>query len=165
MIYDIPGMSSNEDKSTEEVMIVDAVSLSSSSTSTSDSDSVSDTQEEPTILFSGLSPEDDEEDEEDEDEERADKEKKLPVDIANSNEALMYVSDMQDLPRSSGSASPLEMHEERSSEFEYPLSQRVYSNPPCKISAVLQRQSRELWDQFDSVGTEMIVTRRGRLEI
>jgi len=138
-------------------MIVDEVSLSSASTTSSDSDSMSDNQEEPPILFNDIIPEDEEEDEDDEE-----KAEKQSLSVASTNETLMYINDVSDLPRSSGSASPLEMQEERSSKFEYPLSQRVYSNPPCKMSAVLQRQSRQLLDQFDSIGTEMIVTRRGR---
>jgi len=155
-------MSSTEDNSVEEVIAIDVASLSSSSTTTSDSESLSDAQEELPVLFNGLDPEDEEED--DEDEEDVDKEDDIKVAsvASTTNQTLLYVNDMQDIQRSSGSASPLEMQEERSSEFEYPLSQRVYSNPPCKISTVLQRQSRELWDQFDSIGTEMIVTRRGR---
>ena len=148
----------------DEVMIVDEVSLSSASTTSSDSESVSDNQEEPTVLFNDIIPEDEEEEEEEEDEDDEEKAEKQSLSIASTNETLMYVNDVSDLPRSSGSASPLEMQEERSSKFEYPLSQRVYSNPPCKMSAVLQRQSRELLDQFDSIGTEMIVTRRGRYE-
>lgn len=66
----------------------------------------------------------------------------------------------KDFPRSPDS--PVVIEEERSSGMDYPLSQRVYSNPSCSISTILQRQCAELWRQFDSIGTEMIVTRRGR---
>lgn len=141
-------MSSIEEKESE-VIVMDVISPVSS-TSTSDSESTSDSQEEPTELFSGLQ-DDDEEEEEEKDAEGRGKQ---------SSDSVLFMGDL----RSSGSASPLEMSEERSSELEYPLCQRVYSNPPCEISTVLQRQCRELWDQFDGIGTEMIVTRRGRLE-
>lgn len=63
-------------------------------------------------------------------------------------------------PRSS--ASPVEALEERVAGEDCPLSARVYSNPDCKISAALHQQCSSLWAQFDSIGTEMIVTRRGR---
>lgn len=153
-------MSTSEEKGAE-VIVMDVTSPVSSSTSTSDSESMSDVQEEPTELFNRLQPEDDEEEEEEE-EEDAEGEGKQPSDIlVSQNDSVLF---MREIPRSSGSTSPLEMKEERSSDLDYPLSQRVYSNPPCKMSAVLQRQSRELWDQFDSIGTEMIVTRRGRLD-
>ena len=67
------------------------------------------------------------------------------------------------LPRSPRSATPDEEEaEERAPSTDYPQSQRIYSSPSCGISAVLQRQCSELWMQFDSIGTEMIVTRRGR---
>ena len=36
------------------------------------------------------------------------------------------------------------------------------SDPNSRIKAVLQRSSATLWKQFDALGTEMIVTRRGR---
>ena len=155
-------MSSAEDKGMEEVMAIDVASLSSSSTATSDSESLSDVQEEPPVLYNGLVPEDEEDDEDVEEDVDREEDIKVASVASSTNQTLLYVNEIQDIQRSSGSASPLEMQEERSSEFEYPLSQRVYSNPPCKMSTVLQRQSRELWDQFDNIGTEMIVTRRGR---
>lgn len=67
-----------------------------------------------------------------------------------------------DIPRMSRSASPLELKEERCPGEDYPLSQRVYSSPSSNISTGLHPQCCELWEQFDSIGTEMIVTRRGR---
>ncbi len=47
---------------------------------------------------------------------------------------------------------------------EYSQEDKVYSNnhPDVKIAAVLNAQSKHLWKQFDALGTEMIVTRRGR---
>ena len=44
-----------------------------------------------------------------------------------------------------------------------PPDERVYSmnSPDSKASVVLT--SRNLWRMFDAIGTEMIVTRRGRL--
>ena len=36
------------------------------------------------------------------------------------------------------------------------------SNPSQAMSATLESECKELWRQFDSIGTEMIVTRRGR---
>ena len=80
----------------------------------------------------------------------------------DENERNGMVIFRRDLPAISRSASPFEIKEERCSGEEYPPSQRVYSSPSCSISAGLQRQCYELWDQFDSIGTEMIVTRRGR---
>ena len=148
-------MSSNEDASAE-VIVMDVISPASSM-SMSDSESMSDSQEESTELFKRFQV-----DEEEEKGAAEEEEGKKPSDITiNSNDSGLFMRKV----RSSRSASPLEMNEERCSELEYPLSQRVYSNPPCTISIVLQRQSRELWDQFDSIGTEMIVTRRGRLEL
>ena len=140
-------MSSAEERDAE-VLITNTTSPTSS-TSISDSESMSDDKEEPSELFNEL--------EEDENEEG-----RLHSDIIVQNSVLF----MRELPRNSGgSISPPEINEAISSEMDYPLSQRVYSNSPCPISAVLQMQSRELWNQFDSIGTEMIVTRRGRLDI
>lgn len=134
-----------------------ASSAASSSSSTSDStDSIS---EENEPILEGAGHDDDkepsmpkiqEECDDDEDDDEVD---------ANGNGLVIF---RRDLPRISRSASPLEVQEERSSGEEYPLSQRVYSSPSCTISSVLQRQCCELWEQFDSIGTEMIVTRRGR---
>lgn len=36
------------------------------------------------------------------------------------------------------------------------------SNPSLAMSVAMERDCKELWSQFDEVGTEMIVTRRGR---
>ena len=150
----------NEDKDVD-VIVMDvpspASSAASSSSSTSDStDSISEENEpmpervghdgkDPSMPQIQLQGECDDEDEDEID--------------ASRNGLVIFRSD---LPRISRSASPLEIQEERSSGEEYPLSQRVYSSPSCMISSVLQRQCCELWEQFDSIGTEMIVTRRGR---
>lgn len=47
---------------------------------------------------------------------------------------------------------------------EYSPEDKVYScnKPDSEIAAVLNAQSKHLWKQFDALGTEMIVTRRGR---
>lgn len=47
---------------------------------------------------------------------------------------------------------------------EYAPEARVHSltNPSSRITAVMQSSSAVLWKQFDALGTEMIVTRRGR---
>ena len=46
----------------------------------------------------------------------------------------------------------------------YTLEERIHSisDPSSQITAVLQSSSANLWRQFDALGTEMIVTRRGR---
>ena len=46
----------------------------------------------------------------------------------------------------------------------YALEERMHSlsDPNSRITAVLQNSSAVLWRQFDALGTEMIVTRRGR---
>lgn len=46
----------------------------------------------------------------------------------------------------------------------YSLEERIHSisDPSSQITAVLQSSSANLWRQFDALGTEMIVTRRGR---
>ena len=45
--------------------------------------------------------------------------------------------------------------------------ERVFScnNPNSRSTAALSTCSRDLWMQFDAIGTEMIVTRRGRFVI
>ena len=47
---------------------------------------------------------------------------------------------------------------------EYAPEERIHSlsDPNSQITAVLQSSSSMLWKQFDALGTEMIVTRRGR---
>lgn len=102
-----------------------------------------------------------EEDEEEEDKEEDRDEEEGIIELA---EHLVPVVFGQALPRSPRSATPLDTEEmeKRAPSTDYPQSQRVYSSPACGISAVLQRQSSDLWMQFDSIGTEMIVTRRGR---
>ena len=77
--------------------------------------------------------------------------------INNDQNELML---LKSLPGSPASINSLDIEEEKNSGMGY--SQRVYCNPSCKIAAVLQQQSSELWKQFDTIGTEMIVTRRGR---
>jgi len=54
--------------------------------------------------------------------------------------------------------------EMRSLDSEYLPEEKVHCNnhPDSKMTVALQHQSRKLWKQFDTVGTEMIVTRRGR---
>nr|CAE45764.1 Tbx1/15/20 protein [Axinella verrucosa] len=54
--------------------------------------------------------------------------------------------------------------EMRSMDSEYLPDEKVHcsNHPDSKMAVALQHQSRKLWKQFDSVGTEMIVTRRGR---
>lgn len=46
----------------------------------------------------------------------------------------------------------------------YAPEERMHSlsDPNSQITAVLQNSSAALWRQFDALGTEMIVTRRGR---
>ena len=46
----------------------------------------------------------------------------------------------------------------------YAPEERMHSlsDPNSQITAVLQNSSATLWRQFDALGTEMIVTRRGR---
>lgn len=144
-------MSLTEDKDVQ-VIVMDSPSPSScSSSSTTDSDSTSE-EHEPAAMES-VQPDD--------------KESQVPEeegddDEGGENEENNVMIFRRDLPAISRSPSPLEIKEERCSGDEYPLSQRVYSNPSCGISAGLQRQSYDLWNQFDSIGTEMIVTRRGR---
>lgn len=148
-------MSITEDKDVQ-VIVMDspspASSAVSSSSSTTDSDSASE-EHEPTALET-IQPEDKETQipgEEEEGEEEDDE----------NGESNMVIF-QRDLPGISRSASPLDIKEERCSGEEYPLSQRVFSSPSCGISTGLQRQCSDLWGQFDSIGTEMIVTRRGR---
>lgn len=141
-------MSLTEDKDVQ-VIVMDSPSPSScSSSSTTDSDSASE-EHEPAVMETTLP--------EDKDSQAAEED-----DEGGENEGNNVVIFRRDLPAISRSASPLEIKEERCSGEEYPLSQRVYSNPSCGISTGLQRQCYELWDQFDNIGTEMIVTRRGR---
>ena len=47
---------------------------------------------------------------------------------------------------------------------EYAPEERMHSmsDPSSEITAVLQSSSSILWKQFDAIGTEMIVTRKGR---
>lgn len=151
-------MSLTEDKDVQVIEMDSpspASSAISSSSSTTDSESASEGHE--TAAMVSIQPEDkdpqvpEEEREEDGAEEGDDEDERNGMVIFRS-----------DLPTISRSTSPLEIKEERCSGEEYPLSQRVYSSPSCNISAGLQRQCYELWDQFDSIGTEMIVTRRGR---
>ena len=54
--------------------------------------------------------------------------------------------------------------EMRSLDSEYVPEEKIMcsNRPESKMSVALQHQSRKLWKQFDTVGTEMIVTRRGR---
>lgn len=54
--------------------------------------------------------------------------------------------------------------EMRSLDSEYVPEEKIpcTNRPESKMSVALQHQSRKLWKQFDTVGTEMIVTRRGR---
>lgn len=55
--------------------------------------------------------------------------------------------------------SPLEMKS-----LDVPEQERVFccNNPNSRSTAALAKSSRDLWMQFDAIGTEMIVTRRGR---
>jgi len=57
--------------------------------------------------------------------------------------------------------------EMRSLDSEYLPEEKVHCNnhPDSKMTVALQHQSRKLWKQFDTVGTEMIVTRRGRYAV
>lgn len=127
-----------------------ASSAISSSSSTTDSDSAS--EHEPAALENI--------------EEEEDQEARTPLEVDEEedveNEESNVVIFRRDLPGLSRSSSPLEIKEGRCSGDEYPLSQRVYSSPTCGISTGLQRQCCDLWGQFDTIGTEMIVTRRGR---
>lgn len=146
-------MSSTEEKDIE-VIAMDAPSPASSTistSSTSDSEDVSDEQETaPSAnVLDRIQLQDEE----------------MPSPLALREEMAeeeegQLVMFRKDFPRSPDS--PVVIEEERSSGMDYPLSQRVYSNPSCSISTILQRQCAELWRQFDSIGTEMIVTRRGR---
>ena len=133
-------MSNTEERTAE---IMDAVSpastLSSSSASASDSSSVSDAQEDAPADI-GIEEQEGEDDE--------------------CSGLVLTMRTIPSSPRSS--TSPVEALEERTSSEDCPLSARVYSSPSCKISAALQRQCCSLWSQFDNIGTEMIVTRRGR---
>lgn len=157
LMYSVQMSSLAEEKDVD-VIVMDIPSPASSaaSSSSSEADSAESISEENEPILEGAGHDNDEDppmpeirgecdDEEDDDESR--------------NGLVIFRSD---LPRMSRSASPLEIQEERSSGEEYPSSQRVYSSPSCMISSVLQRQCCELWEQFDSIGTEMIVTRRGR---
>lgn len=150
-------MSFDEEKAAD--IEVDAGNSPASSTvstsSPSDSDSMSDTR--------GVTPEPlDEEEEEEEHQVNQDSEitEFSAEDISNHAGLVVFGSDIAKSPKSTSS---LDLEEEkRSSGDDYPLSQRVYCSASCKISGVLQRQCSELWKQFDELGTEMIVTRRGR---
>lgn len=147
-------MSSTEEKDIE-VIAMDAPSPASSTistSSTSDSEDVSDEQETaPSANVLDRIPLQDEE---------MPSPLALREEMAEEEEEGQLVMFRKDFPRSPDS--PVVIEEERSSGMDYPLSQRVYSNPSCSISTILQRQCAELWRQFDSIGTEMIVTRRGR---
>jgi hypothetical protein len=143
-----------EDKDVQ-VIVMDspspASSAMSSSSSTSDSDSGSEVHNSASIQQEDkehCTPE--MEAEEGDEEEHGDE----------RNNMVLFRRDLP--PIISRSTSPLEINEERCSGEEYPLSQRVYSSSSCGISAGLQQQCYDLWNQFDSIGTEMIVTRRGR---
>ena len=154
-------MSSIEDKPVE--MDVPSPTFSAiSSSSTSDSDTT--TSEGGPEMTMGMLDDDDlqqntkssavqEEEEEEEEEE--------DVEIQDDSNLVIFG---RVLPRSPRSTTPTDVEEEeqRAPSADYPQSQRVYSSPSCGISAVLQRQSSDLWMQFDNIGTEMIVTRRGR---
>ncbi len=136
-------MSAIEERATE---LIDAPSPASSVTtsSVSDSSSLSDAHEEEAPALDDIGLEDQE-----------DQESPLP-----GEGLVMLPRTIPESPRSS--TSPVEPLEERISSEDCPLSARVYSSPSCKISTALQRQCCSLWSQFDSIGTEMIVTRRGR---
>ncbi len=124
-----------------------------STSSSSESEYVSDVQGTPQemhIYRHQIQQEDHDEGEEERDELSV-----APEAIADPNDVIYLERDMP------GSASSLELEEKRS-RLDYSLSQRIFCSPSCKISAVLQWQSGELWKQFDNIGTEMIVTRRGR---
>lgn len=136
-------MSNSQERTAE---ILDAASpasslSSSSAASVSDSSAISEAHEDvPAVI--GIEEQEDEEEDDD------------------CREDLVTLRMIPGSPRSS--TSPVEALEERTSSEDCPLSARVYSNPSCKISAALQRQCCTLWSQFDNIGTEMIVTRRGR---
>lgn len=146
-------MSSSNEERDAEVTIMNVTSPISSTISTSSSDS--ELSEAPETAADVFNPEEGE--------------KELPLIpepiTAKQNNLVHFQRDLQESPRST---SPLEIdeedeeEEEKGSEFEYSLSQRVYCSPSCKISVGLQQQCSQLWGQFDSIGTEMIVTRRGR---
>lgn len=50
------------------------------------------------------------------------------------------------------------------SSFNPSLEDKVYSSNHPESKAALILHGKKLWEQFDMVGTEMIVTRRGRYE-
>ena len=86
--------------------------------------------------------------------------------IMTEDQDLTIVENMEaDSPQSStnepDSPPSLEM---RSLDSEYVPEEKIMcsNRPESKMSVALQHQSRKLWKQFDTVGTEMIVTRRGR---
>lgn len=73
---------------------------------------------------------------------------------------MMAVSSPKELPiliKPFQQSQQTEQEEEKLKPKVYALNQ---SSHHSKISAVLD--TRELWRQFDALGTEMIVTRRGR---
>lgn len=147
-------MSDIEEKRIEVDVPSPAFSATSSSSTSSDSDTTnSDGPGAPVDALDDL--EQDEkhlliEDNDEEDEEG---------ELENEDNLVVFG---RDLPRSPRSTTPVDIEEQRAPSTDYPQSQRIYSSPSCGISAVLQRQSNELWMQFDGIGTEMIVTRRGR---
>lgn len=146
-------MSDIEEKRIETDIPSPIFSATSSTSSTSDSDSASsDGQRAPEDMLDDLEQEEKSlliQDDDDEDD----------GEIENEGNLVMFG---RALPRSPRSTTPIDMEEQRAPSTDYPQSQRIYSSPSCGISAVLQRQCNELWMQFDSIGTEMIVTRRGR---
>ena len=139
---------SSEERSAEMDPLSPASTMSTSSAS--DSLSLSDAHEEqPTVITL-------DEQEQQEEEEEEEEEDELPL----AGEGLVMLRTIPGSPRSS--TSPVEPLEERISSEDCPQSARVYSSPSCKVSTALQRQCSKLWSEFDSIGTEMIVTRRGR---
>ena len=144
-----------------EVTEMESPSPASSAISTSSTSTDSDSTSESAPLQPEINAEchilEEEEEEEEEEEGEVDGEEN------NDEEISIYQRGLP--PLVSRSASPLEtleMEEQRRPAMDFPLSQRVFCSPTCKISTGLQQQCSELWNQFDGIGTEMIVTRRGR---
>lgn len=138
-----------EEKAIEVVMmnIPSPLFSATSSSTTSESDAIYDEPEGAADFQQEDNESSIQEEEEEEEEEEG---------AENGNSLVIFG---RDSPRS---ITPPDYEEERGSCEEYPPSERVYSSSSCSISAVLQRQCCDLWRRFDSIGTEMIVTRRGR---